>query len=340
MGVKLPKKRLNEFLRRMMKERAFVAPVRREEDDVAVFEELAGPADLQRLEFGEVPQFTAKKFFMPAYETLFTYDTKQQKLVEKHVAAKPRVLFGLRLCDLNAVKIQDKLFLEDEYVDDHYKAARDNIYLVGWYCNEPPDPEHCFCESMGLTNYYDLMLREKHDAIYVDVGSPRGAELLASLRMRLEEHHEEIPQINTEKHLKTHDIRDFWEHPLWERVANEECLSCQRCTQMCPTCMCFDIYDANEQDLHTGERERTWDSCHNKEFTRVAGDHYFRPERAARFKHRVYHKVVYYPEVFGTSMCTGCGRCIKYCPPHIDFVEMINSIHEKKEYQSEVKVNF
>ncbi|RME32033.1 anaerobic sulfite reductase subunit A, partial [Candidatus Woesearchaeota archaeon] len=65
-------------------------------------------------------------------------------------------------------------------------------------------------------------------------------------------------------------------------------------------------------------------------------------DRTARFKHRIYHKVVYYPEVFGTSMCTGCGRCIKYCPPHIDFVEMVNSIHDEKEYNSELtmKVNF
>lgn len=343
MGYRLQKSKLQDFLRRVMREHALIAPVRREEDALPVFEELQRPKDFDRLEFDHVPQFPAKNAFMPSTETLFTYDMETQQLVERRVPAKPRVLFGLRLCDLNAVKIQDKLLTEGEFTDDHYQAARDNVFLVGWYCNTPPDPEHCFCGSMGLTNYYDLMLRERGDHIYVDVGSERGIILLKRLKLHLPEQHETIPPIKTEKALKTHDLRGMWEHPLWERVATEECLSCQRCTQLCPTCMCFDIYDENEQDLEHGSRKRTWDSCHSKEFTRVAGNHYFRPDRTARFKHRVYHKVVYYPEVFGTSMCTGCGRCIKYCPPHIDFVEMVNSIHDDTEYESTVstvKVNF
>lgn len=318
-----------------MRNADFIAPVKRKADDVVVFERLEAPADLDRISYAEVPQFTAKKFFTPAYETLFTYDMKKQSVSERRVPDTRQVLFGLRLCDLNAVKINDELFLNDEYQDDHYKAMRDNTFLVGWYCNTPPDEEHCFCGSMGLTNYYDLMLRERSKDIYVDVGSERGAMLLKEVGMRFEEHSEHVPPIKTKKQLKTHDIRKYYNHPQWMKTTNEECLSCQRCTQMCPTCLCFDIYDSNSQDLHTGERDRTWDSCHSKEFTRVAGDHYFRPDRVARFKHRIYHKIVYYPEVFGTSMCTGCGRCIKYCPTHIDFVEIINKIDAQ-----DIKVNF
>jgi sulfhydrogenase subunit beta (sulfur reductase) len=332
-GYLLPKAKLQEFLTILMQNSSFVAPVRRKKDDVVVFEELESKEDLTRLDFTKNPQFTAKKFFMPAYEELFDYDMKTQELTDQKLRIKQRILFGLRLCDLNAVKIQDELFINKQYTDDHYKNARDHIFLIGWYCNTPPST-FCFCESMKLTNYYDLMLRDlpgKKGTIYIDVGTPKGILLMEKTkRMKLKEHHEPIPQIKTKKKLKTHDIRPFFESKKWEKTTDEKCLSCQRCTTMCPTCMCFDIYDKTEADLRHGTRERTWDSCHSKDFTRVAGDHVFRPSRVARFKHRIYHKIVYYPEVFGTPMCTGCGRCIEFCPTQIDFVELINEMEAKK----------
>ncbi len=324
MGYRLQKSALQDFLRSIMRHYALIAPLRRAPDGLPVFAKVERPQDLERLELERVPQFPAKKFLLPPEETLFSYEMTTQRLVEEAPASTPRVLFGLRLCDLNAFKILDKLFLSGEYTDDHYRAARDDLFLIGWYCTAPPSPD-CFCESMKLSNYYDLLLRDRGDHLYVDVGSPRGIELLRRLRLTLPEEHEAIPPIRTQKHLDTTDIQDLWDHPLWERVVTEECLSCQRCTQLCPTCLCFDLFDEND-DLEHGRRKRVWDSCHNKEFTRVAGDHYFRPDRTARFKHRIYHKLVYYPTVFGSSMCTGCGRCITYCPPHIDFVEMVNSM--------------
>ncbi len=333
MGYLLPKSKLNTFLELLMHGSSFIAPVRRKKDDVVVFEELEGKTDLTRLDFTTNPQFTAKKFFMPAYEPLFTYNMKNQKLTDKKITARQRILFGLRLCDLNAVKIQDQLFINPQFTDDHYQAARENIFLVGWYCNTPPS-KFCFCESMNLTHYYDLMLRDlpgKKD-IYIDVGSPKGEILMRkAMKLKLKEHHEHVPKIRTPKKLKTHDIRKYFDHPKWQKTTESKCLSCQRCTTMCPTCMCFDIYDKTQTDLEHGTRERTWDSCHSKQFTRVAGDHYFRPDRTARFKHRIYHKIVYYPEIFGqVPMCTGCGRCIEQCPTQIDFVELINEMEDGK----------
>ncbi|MBR9693160.1 hypothetical protein GOV07_04510, partial [Candidatus Woesearchaeota archaeon] len=303
MGYLLPEKKLHDFLGLLMEDASFVAPVRRKKDDVVVFEELESKQDFDRLDFVVNPQFTAKKFFMPAYEKLFEYDMDNQKLTDKKIRIKERILFGLRLCDLNAVKIQDELFIGKQYTDDHYKAARENIFLVGWYCNTPPS-KFCFCSSMRLTHYYDLMLRTlpgKKGYIYIDVGTPKGIHLIEKAKkLKLKEHHEHIPPIKTKKHLKTHNIRPFFESAEWEKITDEKCLSCQRCTHMCPTCMCFDIFDSTQADLKHGTRERTWDSCHSKSFTEVAGGHVFRPSRVARFKHRIYHKIVYYPEIFGT----------------------------------------
>jgi sulfhydrogenase subunit beta (sulfur reductase) len=326
-GYLLPKSRLRDFLSLLARGSSFVAPLRRESDGVVVFEAVERDADLERLDLSTNPQFSAKKFFMPASETLFEYDMEGQRVTDRKAVPHARILFGLRLCDLNSVKIQDKLFLGRQFVDDHYRAARDHVFLVGWYCNTPLS-QQCFCESMKLTNYYDLLLRElpeQKEFIYIDIGSPKGVALLKKAgHLHLEEHHEPVPAIKTQKHLETHDIRKHFENPQWKVTTEAECLSCQRCTTMCPTCMCFDIYDTTKQDLRHGSRERTWDSCHSKEFTRVAGGHIFRPDRTARFKHRVYHKIAYYPEAFGTPMCTGCGRCIEQCPSTIDFVEIIN----------------
>ncbi len=332
LGFLLPRRKLESFLRALAKRHTLIAPLQREGDGLATFETVKRPEDLARLDLERNPPFSAKKLFMPPYEHLFAYDMATQEVTDKKVEEKRRVVFGLRLCDLNAIKIQDALFLRRDFTDDQYRAAREETLLVGWYCNTPPSP-NCFCESMELTNYYDVMVRElpDKDAVYLDVGSPAGIVLLEGLEgVKLVEHHEAVPRIATRKRLNTRDVRPVYDHPSWKKTAEERCLFCQRCTIVCPTCMCFDVYDKTSEDVRHGVRKRTWDSCLSKEFTRVAGNHYFRPERAARFKHRIYHKLAYYPEVFGTPMCTGCGRCISECPANIDWVELINEIEKER----------
>ncbi len=329
MGYELPAAKLDDFLRRLRRLGGLVAPLKRD-DGVTVFQAVEHDDDLARLDLDTLPPFPAKKFLQPPTEELFSYDMATQQLTERHVEQQQRILFGLRLCDLNAIRITDRLFRTPKYTDDHYAAARDQLLLVGWYCNEPPG-EHCFCGSMELENYYDLLLRPLPGTqlIHVDVGSPRGELLLRRAGLKLKERHDPVPPITTTKQLATRDLRRFFDDERWTRVADEQCLSCQRCTLLCPTCLCFDIYDTTKEDLRHGTRVRTWDSCHNKEFTQVAGKHVFRPGRDARFKHRIYHKLVYYEEAFGTPMCTGCGRCIEHCPAQIDFVEHINELEQE-----------
>jgi len=306
-----------------------IAPLKR---DAVRFEAIKSKKDLTKLDFTKNPEFTAKKFFFPAYETLYTYDRNEQKVVAEHPhMTGVQVLFGLRLCDLNAVKVQDALFLRTEHPDHTYKKQRERTILIGYYCDTIPS-EHCFCSSMGLTNYYDLMFRERADGWYLDVGTDNGTLFLAPLlkKLKLVEASEEIPPIETPKRLETHDIDRLYDHPLWKETVENECLSCERCTTMCPTCMCFHIYDQIADDLQYGHKQRTWESCHNIRFSRVSGDHYFRSGREQRFKHRIWHKIVYYPDVFGkVSMCTGCGRCIEHCPTTIDWVEIINTISKE-----------
>jgi len=111
MGYLLARNQLEAFLAALMAEGDFIAPVRRKSDGVVVFEKLDAEEDLTRLDFTTNPQFSGKKYFMPAYEELFDYDIKEQKITDHKLRLKPRILFGLRLCDLNAVRIQDRLFI-------------------------------------------------------------------------------------------------------------------------------------------------------------------------------------------------------------------------------------
>ena len=138
------------------------------------------------------------------------------------------------------------------------------------------------------------------------------------------------PLPKTSKVLDPKDLWPFYADKWW-KGDNEQCVSCQRCTTLCPTCFCFDVQDDMDLiDLSSGKRLRVIDSCHSADFTRVAGGHDFRSQRLQRYRHRVMHKLQYYKDEFKRSMCTGCGRCIRYCHSKIDFVKTVNEgfVHE------------
>jgi ferredoxin len=91
------------------------------------------------------------------------------------------------------------------------------------------------------------------------------------------------------------------------------CFSCGTCTNVCPTCYCFDVQDDVKWDMQSGARGRTWDSCQLAEFAMVSGGHNFRPKKEERFRHRFYRKGKYLPEKIGEVACVGCGRCVTGC---------------------------
>ena len=61
-----------------------------------------------------------------------------------------------------------------------------------------------------------------------------------------------------------------------------------------------------------------------------ASGHNPRPRQWNRFRQRVYHKFLYYPEKFGRLLCTGCGRCIDACPAGMDLIEVLEGLAAKE----------
>ena len=106
----------------------------------------------------------------------------------------PRYAFlGVRSCDLHAVTIQDRVFIGDRYADPDYEARRRDAFFVAVNCGRAGGT--CFCVSMDtgprVTGGFDLALTELLDddghRFVVEVGSERGAEVLAAIEHRAAE---------------------------------------------------------------------------------------------------------------------------------------------------------
>jgi ferredoxin len=260
-------------------------------------------------------------------------------------------VLGVRGCDLAALAIQDRVFLGSGYVDEAYKARRERVFLVAVNCRRAAAT--CFCHSMGCGPAagpsFDLALTEIGSRFACEVGSDRGAAVLAdaitagalvtacseaeieaargvprdlAARMHARQGVADDP---TPRSLDTHGIRDLLmrnlEHPQWDEVASR-CLSCTNCTLVCPTCFCASVQEVADLSGENVDRERHWASCFALDHSRMHGQS-VRSSTASRYRQWVTHKFASWIDQFDTSGCTGCGRCITWCPVGIDVTEEI-----------------
>jgi sulfhydrogenase subunit beta (sulfur reductase) len=313
----IKKEVFNRFINSLITKYEVIAPVK---DGIVRFARIT---DARQITFDYTNTlYPPKRFFLPNFETLFRYN--KNEFVSK-ASTKKRILFGIRPCDIHGLLVMDRFF-SDEMEDTFYSNHRKNTYILGLNCTK--GGEYCFCESLGTDTVsygYDLLFTEQQNIFLVEVGSDRGKELAGSFK--------ETKQSVTYKHLcekridtaKLKKISGYYDSKTWEE-SSKKCLSCAACVLTCPTCGCFTVDDFPNFDIKSGSRQRTWSSCQQKDFSRVAGNFVFRDERAKRFKHRIYHKFDYYPSKFSEYMCIGCGRCIRNCPPRIDMVKIINEL--------------
>lgn len=250
----------------------------------------------------------------------------------------PRYAFlGVRSCDLHAIAIQDRIFVGDRHVDRDYEARRRDTFVVAVNCGTAGGT--CFCVSMDTGPKaafgFDLALTELLDdaghRFLVEVGSERGAEVLAELDSRAAAGDDERRAADVVartvasmgRELDTTDIKGLlygnWEHPRFDEVA-DRCLSCGNCTLVCPTCFCSTVEDVTDLAGAETERTRTWDSCFTLDHSYIHGGS-VRDSGKARYRQWLTHKLASWIDQFGTSGCVGCGRCITWCPVAIDITE-------------------
>ena len=244
-------------------------------------------------------------------------------------------VLGVRACDLAALAIQDRIFLNDRAPDAQYAARRSGLLLLAVECTR--SVATCFCTSMGtgpaLEQGFDLALTELDAGFVIRSGSASGDEILGALALpecSPERHSEAVERVThcartLERELHPRDLRpllyDNLEHPRWDDVA-ARCLSCGNCTMVCPTCFCHDEREEPNLDGTSSLRVREWDSCFNRDHGQIRG-HNFRPEIRDRYRQWLVHKLASWIDQFGMSGCVGCGRCITWCPVAIDLTEEI-----------------
>lgn len=252
--------------------------------------------------------------------------------------------WGLRSCDVEAIKILDGVFLESGVKEPHYQSLRENLFILTATCSEPS--KACFCTSMGhgpRAAMYDINLTEVHNAdehfFVANAGTSLGAKVLGLLNAkRCEENEliksEAVYQAACKKITKTMDTDNLpkllaqnMDHPQWEVVA-DQCLSCGNCTMVCPTCFCTTTYDVNDLEGEHSERWLRWDSCFTADFSYIHGGN-IRSSTKSRYRQWLTHKLSTWYEQFGSSGCVGCGRCVAWCPVAIDLTQEVEALRSK-----------
>jgi sulfhydrogenase subunit beta (sulfur reductase) len=287
-----------------------------------------------------------KRFLHPPALRLFqTRQTATGLEIAAATDSPPRYAFiGVRSCELAAISVQDRVLMGDRYVDPAYQGRREGLFILAVNCTQAAPT--CFCTSMQTgpqaQSGFDLSLTElltnESHRFLIEVGSDRGAELLAKLdyseagseaRQQAEAGVERARSM-IQRRLDTDGIRDLLysssESSRWDQIATR-CLTCANCTMVCPTCFCTSVEDVNDLAGVQSERWRKWDSCFTTDFSYIHGGS-IRTSSKSRYRQWMTHKLATWIDQFGTSGCVGCGRCITWCPVGIDITEEVRALRE------------
>ena len=284
-----------------------------------------------------------KQFLFPPRLDLFTLQKNENKwVVNTPPDDKASYAFiGVRACELAAIQIQDKAFLREDFSDPVYRARREKVFILAVNCLHPSGT--CFCVSMGtgprVQEGFDICLTELDDVFLLTIGSELARELLAAMPFELasafllNNADRGIERASQEmgRTLDTGDlpelILDNLDDPYWQEIA-KRCLSCTNCTQVWPTCFCWDAVDQMNLSGSETRRERVWDSCFNPGFSYQAGGN-TRPTINSRYRQWLSHKMGSWKQQYDTLGCVGCGRCITWCPAEIDLTREISALRKE-----------
>ena len=286
-------------------------------------------------------RLSPKWIVYPQSQRMFEYTLDEGEadahiLKEAEEDESPQAVVGIRPCDAHGFEIVKLNFDTPEYRDPWWVKGRERTTLVGLGCTAPCGS--CFCTSVGGGPYSEKGL----DVLLYDMGErflartltgkgeafleklPGGEEADAGVEKEAEalvrSAEEKITgKVPTDK-LKDKELTALFDAPFWEDVSFS-CINCGTCTFLCPTCWCFDIQD--EVQGKAGDRIRNWDSCMFPLFTLHGSGHNPRDQKLQRVRQRFMHKLKYYVDKYRNGVqCSGCGRCVRYCPVNIDIREV------------------
>lgn len=338
------KEEWDRALRRLMDTYRIFAPFK--EGNYSVFKRLE---DDKRPDFNmHNTRLSAKAVIYPQSERMFKYSVDPENedaniLKDAQKDWSPQAIVGIRPCDAHAYQIVKLNFDNNEYRDPYWVNRYEATVFIGMACNEPCS--QCFCTSVGGGPFdekgldviiYDLEdryilkgLTEKGNVLINRTGggeSAKDSDLKEAECLAASAIEKIVSRVPTDR-LKGKAVTELFNSPIWEDIAFG-CINCGTCTYLCPTCWCFDIQD--EVLGNEGDRIRNWDSCMFPLFTLHGSGHNPRNNKYQRVRQRFMHKLKYYVDKYDSGVqCSGCGRCVRYCPANIDIrkiAERMNSI--------------
>ncbi len=312
-------KGLKQFLQNISKDYNIAVPVRKEKGKKEVVE-YDIVEDFDNIDLDSQADTSPKEFFLPQ-------DEKIEKIQENE---KKTIIFGVRSCDIEAIKVLDSVFLDDDYVDVHYKNKRENTIVFALSCEDRF--KSCFCDVLGIdpveNNSEPFTVYKFDNEIWINVNDSNYADLVSDLEDGKQEELENKIQSRKDSFTDTNfdlDLsfpisdKEVFTAPIWEEIA-EKCLGCGVCTFYCPTCFCFGFFWEDE-------KYRSWDSCMFSMFTEHASGHNPRETQNQRWRQRLMHKFSYHPQNFdGQLACVGCGRCVNRCPVNLDIRKALKTV--------------
>ncbi|MEI7883916.1 MAG: 4Fe-4S dicluster domain-containing protein [Clostridia bacterium] len=283
-----------------------------------------------------------KQYLFEQKENFFKWNKTEKEITVKTPDPNKltsRVLFGVRPCDAYGVAYTDKFYFQ-EFEDTNYTDRRKLTAIVAVNCLQPG--KNCFCTSTQTGPFaeqgYDILLTPVRDYYLVESASQFGEALLTMILAYLSPIDSEqgakdkailksLAENKFEIEIDLSHIRGIlkktYDSKLWDSLAHG-CISCTGCTNVCPTCTCFNVVEENIDD-NSGRRVRYWDSCQSDSFTRNAGGHNTR-SATSRVRFRILDKLSLIEERFAMKGCVGCGRCISVCPTYINIVKIASEL--------------
>jgi sulfhydrogenase subunit beta (sulfur reductase) len=282
------------------------------------------------------PQTSEIQRFRETHEGINLLDLKPDLL------QLPKVILGVKLCDARSLEVIDKVAKWD-FIDDDYAKRRSSSTIIAVLC--PKAESSCFCTSLDYeiedASGADVLVVKTGDNIYLKPVTEKGEKLLDENKslLKTSDNKEDgkikeqfvafkgsFTQTMNYAEVNT-NMQQAFDSEEFNEVA-KNCVGCNACAFVCPTCHCFKISDEKVKDM--GVRYKGYDSCNSKYFTQMAGGHNPRPVKYRRWRQRAMHKFVYYKERFGVNLCVGCGKCVNSCPVNISIFDVSQAVAYNK----------
>ncbi len=349
LGQILPKEKFADFAAYLMRDNRLAAPVAKGHQ--FIFAVIETPDEIGRIRLDyDITILPPKKLIMPQYEKLLNFTSRSPEGVSPSIKAQPTVILGVHPYDLHGLACTDVAMCQVP-LDANYKSRREMTKLIGLNIQQYVN-EYQFMADMKTLEPpeggYELFLTDIGDRYFVEIGSADGEAMIEGSGLfvpteksdqKARHEYDVIKQNNFPKKIpydtkRLPEMLDAsYDSLLWDALARQ-CFSCGTCTNVCPTCYCFDVLDKLNVDVKSGIRRRQWDSCQLKVFAEVAGGENFRETRGSRLRHRMFRKGKFVYERTGKLGCVGCGRCIHHCVARISILEAFQQIaHEVQEMQ-------